>query len=80
MHHHDHCGRCGSDRLLTVPATPGQHSHIVFGDRLLQAVTVTTYVCTECGVVEQWVNSKEDLLKLKAEREGRVEAARGAVG
>jgi hypothetical protein len=67
MHSHDRCGKCQSDRLLTVPMTPGQHSHIVTGERLLHDVTVTSYVCTDCGFVEQWVNSKEDLLKLRAE-------------
>jgi hypothetical protein len=69
MHYHDKCGKCGSDRLLTVPATPGQHSHIVLGDHVLRTVSVTTYVCTTCGVVEQWVNGREDLLSLQAERE-----------
>jgi hypothetical protein len=66
MHHHDKCGNCGSSRLLTLPATPGQHSHIVLGERVLHTVTVTTYVCTDCGAVEQWVNHKPDLIKLRA--------------
>jgi hypothetical protein len=51
-----------------VPATPGQHSHIVFGERVLHTVKVTTYVCTACGIVEQWVDRREDRLKLEAER------------
>jgi hypothetical protein len=50
-----------------VPTTPGQHSHIVVGQRVLQTVAVTTYVCTRCGLVQQWVNSKQDLLTLNAE-------------
>jgi hypothetical protein len=37
----------------------------VTGDRILQSVRVTTYVCTDCGCVEQWVNGKDDLLRLK---------------
>jgi len=48
-----------------VPATPGQHSHIVVGERVLQTIAVTTYVCTQCGFVEQWVNNQADLLVLK---------------
>ena len=64
----DTCGKCGSGRLLSVPATPGQHSHIVFGERVLHTVSVTTYVCTGCGIVEQWVDREEDRLKLEAER------------
>jgi hypothetical protein len=64
----DTCGKCGPGRLLSVPATPGQHSHIVFGERVLHTVKVTTYVCTDCGIVEQWVDRKEDRVRLQAER------------
>jgi len=67
MHTHEKCGKCGSAKLLLVPETPGQHSHIVFGERVLQTVAVTTYVCTDCGFIEQWVNSKDELMKLKEE-------------
>jgi hypothetical protein len=65
VHLHNQCTRCGSNALLEVPSTPGDHSHIVTGDRILQSVCVTTYVCTDCGCVEQWVNGKDDLLRLK---------------
>lgn len=63
----DRCGKCGSGRLLSVPATPGQHSHIVFGARVLHTVRLTTYVCSDCGIVEHWVDRQEDRLKLEAE-------------
>jgi hypothetical protein len=69
MHSHDHCGKCGSPELLLVPTTPGQHSHIVLGERVLQAVAVTKYICSDCGHVEQWVNSKADLERLREERQ-----------
>ncbi len=65
MHSHDRCGKCGSGDPLRVPATPGEHSHIVTGDRVLHTVAVEKYVCTDCGYVEQWVNSKADLAQLK---------------
>ena len=64
-HSHDRCGKCGSTDLLPVPATPGDHSHIVTGDRVLRTVAVDKYVCTDCGYVEQWVNDKVDLKTLK---------------
>ena len=67
MHSHEKCAKCGSAKLLLVPETPGQHSHIVFGERVLQTVAVTTYVCTDCGFIEQWVNSEVELMKLKEE-------------
>jgi hypothetical protein len=67
VHSHEHCGKCGAGELVMIPATPGQHSHIVVGERVLQTIAVTTYVCTQCGFVEQWVNNKADLQVLKAE-------------
>ena len=65
MHVHDQCARCNSRELLRVPATSSDHSRIVTGDRLLHTVSTTTYVCTDCGHVEQWVNSREELKMLK---------------
>jgi DNA-directed RNA polymerase subunit RPC12/RpoP len=66
MHRHEQCVQCGSRDLLRVPATPGNHSHIVVGDRLLRSIQVDKYVCTDCGRIEEWVNDKDDLRKLKA--------------
>jgi hypothetical protein len=66
-HTHDRCGKCGSHDLLRIPNTPGDHSHIVSGDRFLRNVAVDKYVCTDCGHVEEWVNNKEDLQRLKEE-------------
>jgi ribosomal protein L37E len=68
MHTHDECSKCGSGELLRIPATPGQHSHIVLGDRVLHTVAVTKYVCAACGYIEQWVNNKDDLERLREER------------
>lgn len=67
MNTHDTCGKCGSSDLLEVPMTPGEHSHIVTGARVLKDVAVTKYVCTDCGYIEQWVNSGSDLETLKQE-------------
>ena len=64
---HAECGKCGSHELLEVPMTPGDHSHIVLGDNLLHTVPVTKYVCTDCGHIEEWVNSARDLARLKGE-------------
>jgi hypothetical protein len=66
-HTHEQCGKCGSRHLLRVPTTPGDHSHIVSGDHRLHNVAVDKYVCTDCGHVEEWVNNKEDLQRLKDE-------------
>ena len=65
MHQHEHCAACRSRDLLRVPTTPGDHSHIVVGDRLLHLIRVDKYVCTDCGRIEEWVNDTEELRKLK---------------
>ena len=65
MHVRDQCARCDSREVLKVPSTSGDHSHIVTGDRLLHTVRTTKYVCTDCGLVEEWVNSRDELKMLK---------------
>lgn len=37
----------------------------VTGERVLHTVAVDKYICTDCGCVEQWVNSEADLARLK---------------
>jgi DNA-directed RNA polymerase subunit RPC12/RpoP len=61
------CGACGSHRLLRIPTTPGDHSHITTGARLLHTIAVDKYVCIECGRVDEWVGSDADLKHLRAE-------------
>src|SRR3954470_1361068 len=68
MYVRDRCLSCGGNELLRVPCTPGDHSHIVTGERVLQTVSVVTYVCTDCGHVAQWVNDESELQRLKAAR------------
>jgi hypothetical protein len=70
-HQHDTCTHCGSRELLEVAATPSQHSHIVVmvrgGGLVMRTVRACKYVCTDCGRMEEWVNSKDDLKRLKTE-------------
>ena len=67
MFQHLKCGACGSSRLLRIPTTPGDHSHITTGARLLHTIGIDKYVCTECGKVEEWVGSAVDLRLLSAD-------------
>jgi hypothetical protein len=62
------CGRCGSGSQVAIPMTPDDHSHIVVGgESLLRNVTVTKFVCTACGCVEEWVEDAADLPRLSAD-------------
>jgi hypothetical protein len=67
MNTHIHCLACGSDALFAFPVGPGEHSHVAVGTRVLEMIPIQRYVCTKCGHVEEWVNSKADLLKLTKE-------------
>lgn len=67
QHLHAKCDSCGSVNLLAVPATPGDHSHIAVGERLLHPIAVRKYVCADCGRIEEWVNDAADLERLRAE-------------
>jgi hypothetical protein len=67
MHTHIHCLACGSNALFAFPVGPGEHSHLAVGTRVLEMIPIQRYVCTDCGHVEEWVNSKADLQKLAGE-------------
>jgi len=67
MFKHQSCGVCGSAALFKIPMIESDHSHIVVGDRLMRPVSVSKYVCTECGRVEEWVKGANDLRLLKQE-------------
>ena len=69
MHEHLICGICHSHHLLQIAATPSEHSHLVVGKGVMRTVRIDRYVCTDCGHVEQWVNSKDDLKELRTERQ-----------
>jgi hypothetical protein len=67
MTNDNQCGKCSSTANFLIPPTPGDHSHIVVGDRLMRNIQICRRVCTECGYVEEWVNDEEDLKSLRAE-------------
>ena len=61
------CGACDSRRLMRIPTSPGEHSHITTGARVLHTITIDRYVCIECGRVEEWIGSDADLEHLRRE-------------
>ena len=67
MNHPTQCGKCSCAELFCIPSTPGEHSHIVVGERLMRNVAIHRYVCTDCGYIEEWVRDSDDLQALKRE-------------
>jgi hypothetical protein len=67
MHSPTECGKCGCGELFSIPSTPGEHSHIVVGERLMRNIGIHRSVCTDCGYIEEWVRDADDLKMLKIE-------------
>lgn len=61
------CPKCNSKNILRVPGKHygyGAGNIIHTGMSALSAVKVTRYVCEECGFSEEWIDNKEDIVKL----------------
>nr|WP_326126653.1 hypothetical protein [uncultured Oscillibacter sp.] len=63
------CPKCGSRQVVRVPDNPGRHAsgNNIYTTRatLLGKVPVIRYVCCACGYVENWVETRRDLEKLR---------------
>lgn len=61
------CSKCSSSKIFRVPgndAAYGIGSNMIVG---WTHIKVTRYVCAQCGYIEYWIDSKEDLLKAEEE-------------
>lgn len=67
MKQNNKCTKCGSVDLLRIPIIPGEEPHIVVGERPMHMVAVTKFICGQCGFIEEWVESTDDLAKLRTE-------------
>ena len=65
------CSKCGSNEIIRVPGDLGvwagaYNNFILLGITIYSAVSVTRYICGNCGYSEEWVDeNKDDLEKLK---------------
>ena len=57
------CTKCGSSDIVR---TLGPRPYPAFW----KAVKVSRYVCTSCGFIEDWIDEKKDMAKLKKEHGG----------
>jgi hypothetical protein len=57
------CSKCQSAGIVRVPGQPW-----VGGNNIRwpwNTVQVTRYLCTSCGFVEQWIDSANDIARVK---------------
>ncbi len=61
------CPKCRSADIVRIPgmaASQGGNS-IVVGLTNFNAVKVTRYLCASCGFSEEWIDSADDIAKIK---------------
>jgi hypothetical protein len=63
------CPKCGSKDLLRIPYSSGAELSVPEGSGSWRPVPVVRYVCGGCGYIEEWVENKDDLEKLRREYE-----------
>lgn len=62
------CAKCRSAEILRIPGEVrafGVGNNITAGATLFSAVKVTRYLCAACGFSEEWIDSADDIAKLK---------------
>ena len=65
------CPKCGSGRIARIPNNGryanGNNIYLRSSVVLAGRIPLIKYVCCECGYVEEWVESGEDLAKIERE-------------
>jgi hypothetical protein len=62
------CSKCQSTDIVRIPGEArafGAGNNIMLGATIFSAVTVTRYVCASCGFSEEWIDSADDLARIK---------------
>lgn len=62
------CPKCQSTDIVRIPGIAGAFgagNNIMVGMSILSAVKVTRYLCAACGFCEEWIDSADDIAKIK---------------
>ena len=62
------CPKCQSDDILRIEGEVGAYgtgNNIRAGVTIFSSVEVTRLLCLNCGFSEEWIDSREDLEKLR---------------
>jgi hypothetical protein len=68
MRNSNKCSKCQSTDIIRIPGRAGAYgagNNIPAGMTYFSAVKVTRYLCGACGFSEEWVDSADDIAKLK---------------
>lgn len=70
MRHAKVCPKCQSGEVLRIPEKACGDSAVGLSNWWPTNVWVTRYVCGACGFNEQWIESVDDLQKIRERFEG----------
>lgn len=62
------CPKCQHNEIIRIPGTVrafGAGNNIVVGGTIFSSVQVTRYLCAGCGFGEEWVDSIDDIARIK---------------
>ncbi|MGA7789374.1 MAG: hypothetical protein WCA56_14550 [Xanthobacteraceae bacterium] len=62
------CSKCQSSDIVRIPGKHygfGAGNIIKTGFGTIGAIKVTRYLCASCGFSEEWIDSPDDIAKLK---------------
>ena len=62
------CAKCGAAEIIRIPGTVGAYgsgNNIKLGGIPVRYVLVSRYVCAACGFSEDWVDSAQDIDRLR---------------
>jgi len=62
------CPKCRSGDIVRIPGqirAYGAGNNIRAGWTIFNSVKVTRYLCASCGFSEEWIDSPDDIAKLK---------------
>ena len=68
MKNSNSCSKCQSNDIAVIEGYTGAYgagNNILTGATVFSGVKVTRFLCLNCGFSEEWVESKDDLEKIK---------------
>jgi transposase-like protein len=67
MRNSKNCPKCGATDIVRIPISRGGGYNWIFLGMwgAVNAVGVTRYLCASCGYIEEWIDSADDIAKVK---------------
>lgn len=62
------CPKCEAHDVLRIPGSTGAYgagNNITAGMTIFSSVSVTRFLCSRCGYSEEWIESQDDLKKIR---------------